>query len=120
MTKYVVFRANLLVLGVLVAILALVGSVTWDRFNAARSARPNEITVRSPAATAWADEKIRAAPSHQAPLLLRSFNKVSVAASLDFVGNFLGFAGQLHDVEAAADPVTAVAIAAIVHIRVVA
>src|SRR5258708_25130212 len=33
------------------------------------SARPNEITVRSPAARARTLRKIRAAPKHQAPLL---------------------------------------------------
>lgn len=39
MTTYVVARANFLVFGVLVAILFLVGGVTWDRTNAARTAR---------------------------------------------------------------------------------
>ena len=39
MTKYIVTRANFLMFGVLVAILLLVIGMTWDRFNAARSAR---------------------------------------------------------------------------------
>ncbi|WP_407530424.1 CHASE3 domain-containing protein [Methylobacterium oryzisoli] len=39
MTRYLVTRANLLVFGVLVVILALVGAVTWERLNAARVAR---------------------------------------------------------------------------------
>ncbi len=39
MTKYIVTRANLLGLGVLVAMLLLVSGATWDRFNAARAAR---------------------------------------------------------------------------------
>lgn len=39
MTRYLVTRANLLVLGVLVVILALVGAVTWERLNASRAAR---------------------------------------------------------------------------------
>ena len=39
MSKYIVARANALMLGVLVAILLLVGGITWDRFNAAQSAR---------------------------------------------------------------------------------
>ncbi|WP_273289739.1 CHASE3 domain-containing protein [Methylorubrum populi] len=39
MTRYLVARANLLVFGVLVVILALVGIVTWERLNASRDAR---------------------------------------------------------------------------------
>ena len=39
MTKYIVTRANLLGFGVLVVLLLLVGIATWDRLNAARSAR---------------------------------------------------------------------------------
>lgn len=39
MSTYLVTRANALVFGVLVVILLLVGGVTWDRTNAARSAR---------------------------------------------------------------------------------
>ena len=39
MTKYIVTRANLLVFGVMVAILLVVGGMTWDRFSAPRSAR---------------------------------------------------------------------------------
>ncbi len=39
MTQYLVRRANLLVLGVLIAIVALVGAVTWERLNASREAR---------------------------------------------------------------------------------
>ncbi|MCJ2023596.1 CHASE3 domain-containing protein [Methylobacterium sp. J-067] len=39
MTQYLVRRANILVLGVLVTILALVGAVTWERLNASREAR---------------------------------------------------------------------------------
>ncbi|MGU3449779.1 MULTISPECIES: CHASE3 domain-containing protein [unclassified Methylobacterium] len=39
MTQYLVRRANLLVLGVLMAIVALVGAVTWERLNASRAAR---------------------------------------------------------------------------------
>jgi signal transduction histidine kinase len=39
MTRYIVTRANLLVFGVLVVILALVGAVTWERLNASREAR---------------------------------------------------------------------------------
>ncbi|WP_298961938.1 CHASE3 domain-containing protein [uncultured Methylobacterium sp.] len=39
MTRYLVTRANLLVFGVLVVILALVGTVTWERLNASRVAR---------------------------------------------------------------------------------
>ncbi|WP_449410023.1 CHASE3 domain-containing protein [Methylobacterium komagatae] len=39
MTRYLVARANLLVFGVLVVILALVGAVTGERLNASRSAR---------------------------------------------------------------------------------
>jgi signal transduction histidine kinase/CheY-like chemotaxis protein len=39
MTRYLVTRANLLVFGVLVVILALVGAVTWERLNASREAR---------------------------------------------------------------------------------
>ena len=39
MTRYLVARANLLVFGVLVVILALVGAVTWERLNASRVAR---------------------------------------------------------------------------------
>lgn len=39
MTRYLVTRANLLVFGVLVVILALVGVVTWERLNASRVAR---------------------------------------------------------------------------------
>ncbi|WP_267360827.1 MULTISPECIES: CHASE3 domain-containing protein [unclassified Methylobacterium] len=39
MTQYLVRRANLLVLGVLMAIVALVGAVTWERLNASRVAR---------------------------------------------------------------------------------
>jgi signal transduction histidine kinase len=39
MTKRTVIGANFLVLAVLIVILLLIGGVTWDRFNAARSAR---------------------------------------------------------------------------------
>ncbi|BAQ47628.1 MULTISPECIES: CHASE3 domain-containing protein [Methylobacterium] len=39
MTRYLVARANMLVFGVLVAIFALVGGVTWERLNASRDAR---------------------------------------------------------------------------------
>jgi CHASE3 domain sensor protein len=39
MTRHLVTRANLLVFGVLVAILALVGTLTWERLNASRVAR---------------------------------------------------------------------------------
>jgi CHASE3 domain sensor protein len=39
MSKYVVARANFLTLGSLIALLILIGGVTWDRMNAARSAR---------------------------------------------------------------------------------
>ena len=39
MSKRIVARANLLVFGVLLAILALVGVVTWERLNATREAR---------------------------------------------------------------------------------
>ncbi|GJD56332.1 CHASE3 domain-containing protein [Methylobacterium dankookense] len=39
MTQYLVKRANLLVFGVLLAILALVGAATWERLNASRQAR---------------------------------------------------------------------------------
>ena len=39
MTRYIVARANSVVFGVLIAILALVGGVTWDRSVAARNAR---------------------------------------------------------------------------------
>ena len=39
MTRRLVTRANMLVLGVLVAIILVVSGVTWDRFNAARTAR---------------------------------------------------------------------------------
>ncbi|SFE91257.1 CHASE3 domain-containing protein [Methylobacterium sp. yr596] len=39
MTRYLVARANMLVFGVLVAILALVGGMTWERLNASRDAR---------------------------------------------------------------------------------
>jgi signal transduction histidine kinase/FixJ family two-component response regulator len=39
MTQYLVKRANLLVFGVLLAILALVGGITWERLNASRDAR---------------------------------------------------------------------------------
>ncbi len=38
-SQYLVRRANLLVLGVLKAIVALVGAVTWERLNASREAR---------------------------------------------------------------------------------
>ncbi len=39
MSKYIVTRANILVFFVLVAILIVVGGVTWDRFNAVTEAR---------------------------------------------------------------------------------
>ena len=39
MTRYLVARANLLVFGVLMAILGLVGAVTWERSNASHDAR---------------------------------------------------------------------------------
>jgi CHASE3 domain sensor protein/nitrogen-specific signal transduction histidine kinase len=39
MTQRIIIRANILVLGVLIGILLLVGGMTWDRFNDARSAR---------------------------------------------------------------------------------
>ncbi|MCJ2033011.1 CHASE3 domain-containing protein [Methylobacterium sp. J-068] len=39
MTKHLVARANLLVFAVLLAILALVGGVTWERLGASREAR---------------------------------------------------------------------------------
>lgn len=39
MTKHLVTRANVLILGVLLAILALVGAMTWERLNASRDAR---------------------------------------------------------------------------------
>ena len=39
MTQYLVKRANLLVFGVLLAILALVGAATWERLNASRESR---------------------------------------------------------------------------------
>ncbi len=39
MSNYIVARANSLVFAVLAAIMVLVGIATWDRFNAARSAR---------------------------------------------------------------------------------
>ncbi|MCJ2032758.1 CHASE3 domain-containing protein [Methylobacterium sp. J-068] len=39
MSKHLVARANLLVFGVLLAILALVGGVTWERLGATREAR---------------------------------------------------------------------------------
>jgi signal transduction histidine kinase/CheY-like chemotaxis protein len=38
MTKYIVARANMLLFGVMVAILVLVGGVSWERFNATRMA----------------------------------------------------------------------------------
>ncbi len=38
-TLHLVTRANFLVFGVLVVILALVGAVTWERLNASREAR---------------------------------------------------------------------------------
>ncbi|MCJ2109190.1 CHASE3 domain-containing protein [Methylobacterium sp. E-041] len=39
MTKHLVARANVLILAVLLAILALVGAMTWERLNASRDAR---------------------------------------------------------------------------------
>lgn len=39
MTRYLVARANFLLFGVMVIILLVVGGITWDGFNAARSAR---------------------------------------------------------------------------------
>ena len=39
MSKQIVARANLLVLGVLIGFLALMGALTWDGFSAARDAR---------------------------------------------------------------------------------
>ena len=39
MTKHLVTRANVLILGGLLAILALVGALTWERLNASRDAR---------------------------------------------------------------------------------
>jgi signal transduction histidine kinase/FixJ family two-component response regulator len=39
MTRYIVARANALLLGVLVVVLLLVGGFSWERFNAARDAR---------------------------------------------------------------------------------
>ena len=39
MSKYIVARANFLTLGSLIGLLILIGGVTWDRMNAARSAR---------------------------------------------------------------------------------
>ena len=39
MTRYLVTRANALVLGVLIAIIVLVSGLTWDRITAARAAR---------------------------------------------------------------------------------
>lgn len=39
MSKYIITRANALVLGVMIAILTLIGGLAWDRFDAARSAR---------------------------------------------------------------------------------
>jgi len=39
MTKYIVTRANTLGFGALVAIMLLIGGVTWDRLSAARTAR---------------------------------------------------------------------------------
>ncbi|CAO4144637.1 CHASE3 domain-containing protein [Methylorubrum aminovorans] len=39
MTRHLVTRANFLVFGVLVAILALVGALTWERLNASRASR---------------------------------------------------------------------------------
>ncbi|MDR3537192.1 MAG: CHASE3 domain-containing protein [Acetobacteraceae bacterium] len=39
MSRYIVARANALMLGVLVALLLMVGGITWDRFNAASTAR---------------------------------------------------------------------------------
>ena len=39
MSRYLVARANLLVFGVLIAILLSVGGLSWDRLSAARSAR---------------------------------------------------------------------------------
>ena len=39
MTKRLIARGNALVFGVLIAIILLVGGLTWDRFSAARSAR---------------------------------------------------------------------------------
>jgi CHASE3 domain sensor protein len=39
MSKKLVSQANVLVIGVLVALIALIGLTTWDRFSATRSAR---------------------------------------------------------------------------------
>jgi signal transduction histidine kinase/FixJ family two-component response regulator len=39
MTRYIVARANAMMLGVLVVVLLLVAGVSWERFNAAREAR---------------------------------------------------------------------------------
>jgi signal transduction histidine kinase/FixJ family two-component response regulator len=39
MSKQLVARANLLMFGVLIAFLAVIGGLTWDRFNAAQTAR---------------------------------------------------------------------------------
>jgi signal transduction histidine kinase/CHASE3 domain sensor protein/CheY-like chemotaxis protein len=39
MSKYIVARANFLTLGSLIGLLILIGGVTWDRMDAARSAR---------------------------------------------------------------------------------
>ncbi len=39
MSRYIVVRANALLVGIMVAILLLIGAATWDRFSAAQSAR---------------------------------------------------------------------------------
>ncbi|MBP1179348.1 CHASE3 domain-containing protein [Methylobacterium sp. PvR107] len=61
MSKRIVARANLLVFGVLLAILAIVGVVTWERLNASREAREwsqhsyRVVTVMKDLATALRD-----------------------------------------------------------------
>lgn len=39
MTRYLVSRANLILFGVLIAILLVIGGLTWDRFSSARTAQ---------------------------------------------------------------------------------
>jgi len=71
MSRYIVVRANALLIGVLVAILLLIGAATWDRFGAAQSARGwTQHTYEVLATIQALDLAVRSAESGQRGYLL--------------------------------------------------
>ena len=93
--------------------------------SAARSARPNEITVRSPAARAGTAERLKSYPERRPDTRrrsdsVRSKRQLSIVFYRFSLGDFLGFAGQPCDIETSAYAVAAIAQSAIIHVGIVA